>query len=271
MDKTKKSKKITYLKSILFVSGFVIIIFVLFAFFNGFNFWKADHPEQELYDDQDFKEKREQMVVKLAQRDDVDQENVTDPGVLEAMGTVKRHFFVDAQFRDSAYRDVSLPIAEGQNISQPYVVARMTELLEIEPGERVLEIGTGSGYQAAVLAELSDEVYSIEIREGLVDIARANLKNAGYKDVKVKHADGYFGWEEYAPFDAIIVTCAANHIPPSLIEQLGEGGRLVIPLGETEYFQMLTKIVKEDDEKKLVSHTGPVCFVPMVGEADFEN
>lgn len=191
--------------------------------------------------------------------------DITDPLVLEAMEKVPRHRFVAKKQWSVAYSDHPLPIAEGQTISQPYVVALMTQALRLKPGEKVLEIGTGSGYQAAILAELTPEVYSIEIREKLVERSRKVLKELGYANVRVKHGDGYFGWEEYAPFDAIIVTCAANHIPPPLLDQLKVGGRLILPLGSTTYWQTLTLIEKKADGLD-VRHLGSVSFVPMTGE-----
>lgn len=174
---------------------------------------------------------------------------------------------MDENLRSRAYGDYPLPIGEGQTISQPYVVALMTEALRLKPTDRVLEIGTGSGYQAAVLAETVKEVYSIEIRKSLAEMASKRLKDLGYRNVKVKYADGYFGWEEYAPFDAIIITTAANHIPPPLIKQLKEGGRLIIPLGSTVYYQMLTLVTKKKGELD-VEQMGSVAFVPMIGEAE---
>ena len=152
--------------------------------------------------------------------------DIKDPKVLEIMGRVPRHLFVDKSLRNTAYADHPLPIGEGQTISQPYVVAWMTQILQIKPGERVLEIGTGSGYQAAVLAELTASVFTVEIRPGLSRMAVERLQQLGYKNVHVKSGDGYFGWEENAPYDVIMVTCAANHIPPPLIKQLKENGRL---------------------------------------------
>ncbi len=162
-----------------------------------------------------------------------------------------------------AYGDHPLPIGEGQTISQPYVVALMTEALGLRRADRVLEIGTGSGYQAAVLAEVVREVYTIEIRKDLAQRAELTLKQLGYKNVQVKY--GYFGWEEQAPFDAIIITAAANHIPPPLIKQLKEGGRLIVPLGSTVYFQTLTLATKRRGQLD-VEQISPVAFVPMVGE-----
>lgn len=209
----------------------------------------------------EFEEARESMVrTQLKARD------VSDPRVLEVMGRVPRHLFVSRDLWEKAYADHPLPIGEGQTISQPYVVALMTESLELEGSERVLEIGTGSGYQAAVLTELCEEVYTIEIREALAKSAEDRLKRLGYGNVQVRWADGYFGWEEHAPFDAIIITCAVNHVPPHLIQQLGDGGRLILPLGSTVYYQTLTLIEKKGEEL-IVTYTISVRFVPMIGEA----
>jgi protein-L-isoaspartate(D-aspartate) O-methyltransferase len=205
---------------------------------------------------------RQQMVKEqLASRD------ITDSRVLEVMLTVPRHLFVLPQYIHMAYEDTPLPIDEGQTISQPYIVALMTQCLALRGEERVLEIGTGSGYQAAVLAHLCREVYTIEIREKLARKAAELLAKLGYQNVFVKCADGYFGWPEKAPFDAIIVTCAANHLPPPLYDQLKEGGRLVIPLGSTLYFQTLTLVIKEG-RKPRVEYISGVRFVPMIGEAE---
>ncbi len=190
---------------------------------------------------------------------------IKDRHVLDAMGKIPRHLFVGESVKKKAYRDHPLPIGEGQTISQPYVVALMTELLDLKSSDRVLEIGTGSGYQAAVLAELVKEVYSIEIRERLSEQAELLLNSLGYKNVRTKYADGYFGWEEHAPFDAIIITASANHIPPPLIKQLKNGGRLIIPLGSTLYFQTLTIVTKTRDDLA-VEQMGGVRFVPMVGK-----
>lgn len=209
-----------------------------------------------------FASARKKMVARDLKGRDID-----DAKVLEIMGRVERHRFVDKKLQDVAYADHPLPIDEGQTISQPYIVALMTQILKLKSGEKVLEIGTGSGYQAAVLSEITPDVYTIEIRKNLTEKAEARLKELGYRDVKVKAGDGYFGWEEYAPFDAIIVTCAANHIPPPLTKQLKEGGRLIIPLGSTTYYQTLTLITKIKGELD-VQHITGVAFVPMVGEAE---
>jgi protein-L-isoaspartate(D-aspartate) O-methyltransferase len=211
-------------------------------------------------EDPSLTEARRRMVTQ-----DLKGRDITDSRVLEAMERVPRHRFVSKDLWSVAYRDHPLPIAEGQTISQPYVVAFMTQSLKLQPGDRVLEIGTGSGYQAAILAELISEVFSVEIREGLVEASKRVLKELGYETVKVRHGDGYFGWEDYAPFDAIMVTCAANHIPPALIEQLKVGGRLVIPVGSTTYWQTLTLVEKKSDDLA-VSHLLDVRFVPMIGE-----
>jgi protein-L-isoaspartate(D-aspartate) O-methyltransferase len=192
--------------------------------------------------------------------------DIHDQKVLEVMGRVPRHLFVPKPLIPQAYADHPLPIGEGQTISQPYIVALMTQLADMKPGERVLEIGTGSGYQAAVLAEMSDRVYSIEIRPGLAHQAQNRLKTLGYESVRVKRGDGYFGWPEKGPFDVIMITAAANHIPPPLIQQLAEGGRLILPLGSTTFFQTLTIVSKKPKGKLMVRHISSVSFVPMIGE-----
>lgn len=191
--------------------------------------------------------------------------DISDSRVLKAMATVPRHEFVPAAVRDRAYGDHPLPIGYGQTISQPYVVAFMTEKLAPKPTDRVLEIGTGSGYQAAVLAGLVAEVYSIEIVEELAKQAEADLKRLGYTNVKVRHGDGYLGWPEAAPFDAIIVTAAPDHVPKPLVDQLKEGGRLVIPVGESG-FQTLYLMTKRGTQLERQAVL-PVRFVPMTGKA----
>ncbi|MBI4685810.1 MAG: protein-L-isoaspartate(D-aspartate) O-methyltransferase [Nitrospirae bacterium] len=208
----------------------------------------------------DYRQKRQRMV-----ENDIRGRGIKDKRVLDAMSRIERHLFVDKGLMHRAYEDNPLPIDEGQTISQPYVVALMTEALRLKPTDRVLEIGTGSGYQAAVLAEIASEVYTIEIRKKLVEKSENLLKSLGYRNIKVKHADGYFGWEEHGPFDAIIVTASANHIPPPLIRQLKEGGSLIIPLGSTVYFQTLTLATKKKGELDVLQMTS-VAFVPMTGE-----
>ncbi|MEA3211364.1 MAG: protein-L-isoaspartate(D-aspartate) O-methyltransferase [Chthoniobacter sp.] len=192
--------------------------------------------------------------------------DVKNPRVLQAMGKVPRHEFVPAEERHLAYSDQPLPIGYGQTISQPYIVAFMTEKLDPQPTDRVLEIGTGSGYQAAVLAELVGEVYSIEIVEPLAHRAETDLKRLGYRNVHVRAGDGYKGWPEAGPFDAIIVTCAPDHVPKPLVEQLKEGGRMIIPVGPPGA-QELYYLVKKDgklEQRAVLS----VRFVPMTGEAE---
>ena len=208
-----------------------------------------------------FARERQRMV-----QEDLVRRDITAKKVLDAMGKVKRHLFVNKDLWDQAYKDHPLPIGEGQTISQPYIVALMTQALAIMPGEKVLEIGTGAGYQAAVLAELTDKVYTIEILPRLAQKAAQRLQALGYVSVKVKCGDGYAGWEEYAPFDAIIVTCAADHIPPALLKQLKVGGRLVMPLGTTSFIQDLTLVIKKETGVEKES-LGGVVFVPMTGKA----
>lgn len=211
-------------------------------------------PEKDI-----FFEQRVWMVdSQLAGRD------IVDPQVLSVMRRVPRHLFVPEKFREYAYADHPLPIGEEQTISQPYIVAFMTQALELKKGDRVLEIGTGSGYQAAVLAELVEEVYTIEIIPMLAERAEKLLKELGYDGIQVRAGDGYLGWPEAAPFDAIIVTAAPEQIPAPLIEQLGEGGRLVLPVGDE--YQELVRVVKDGGEiwrENLL----PVRFVPMTGKA----
>ena len=190
--------------------------------------------------------------------------DITDEEVLAVMEKVPRHEFVPDEYLNQAYADHPLPIGYGQTISQPYIVALMTQLLKLKHGEKVLEIGTGSGYQAAVLAELTDEVYTVEIIKELAEQAEERLKRMGYANVKVKQADGYYGWEEYAPYDAIIVTAAPDHVPQPLVEQLADGGRLVIPVGPPGSYQTLWQITKQGEEVVSKNVTG-VIFVPLTG------
>jgi len=189
---------------------------------------------------------------------------ISDPGVIAAMQTVPRHRFVPQNLLSAAYADRPLPIGEGQTISQPYVVALMTEILQLSKGQRVLEIGTGSGYQAGVLAQITPEVYSIEIKQKLYKKASNTLKLLGYTTIKTRQGDGYFGWPEAAPFDAIMITAAVDHIPPPLLKQLKDGGRLALPLGNPFSFQNLVLITKQGDDLIVKQVTG-VLFVPMTG------
>lgn len=206
----------------------------------------------------DFDSERVHMV-----KQQIHARGVTNTQVLAAMQKVPRHEFVPERSRAAAYDDAPLPIGYGQTISQPYIVALMTELLELSRGDKVLEIGTGSGYQAAILAEIVGQVYTIEIIEPLADSAAARLKRLGYNKVEVKFGDGYFGWPEHAPFDAIIVTAAADHVPPPLIEQLKPGGRMVIPLGSVFFRQTLVLVEKDTDGKVRTRNIAPVAFVPL--------
>lgn len=195
----------------------------------------------------------------------IERRGITDAQVLKAIRKVPRHLFIPEAFRASAYQDHPVPLGWGQTISQPYIVALMTQLLEIRRGEKVLEIGTGSGYQAAVLAELGASVYSIEIIPELASIAKVNLKRAGYHKIKIKVGDGYLGWKEFAPFDAMIVTCAPEDIPSTLVEQLREGGRMVIPVGKENQNQEL--VLAEKKGMQIVRRSIlPVRFVPMLKE-----
>jgi protein-L-isoaspartate(D-aspartate) O-methyltransferase len=190
---------------------------------------------------------------------------ITDPNVLRAMRSVLRHEFVPDEYLDLAYADRPLPIGYGQTISQPYIVAWMTELLELQPGARVLEIGTGSGYQAAVLAELPGvEVYTIEIVPQLAEQAQQRLVRLGYAEIDAKQGDGYYGWPEHAPFDAIIVTAAPDHLPQPLTEQLTADGRLVIPIGPRGSYQSMWQFVQTTDGLQ-ARNLGGVAFVPFTG------
>jgi protein-L-isoaspartate(D-aspartate) O-methyltransferase len=188
-----------------------------------------------------------------------------DERVLLAMSRVERHRFVPDSLRGQAYENRPLPIGHGQTISQPYIVALMTDLLQPRQGDVVLEIGTGSGYQAAVLAELVDSVYSIEIVEPLARQVEQRLAGLGYANVNTRLGDGYYGWAEHAPFDGIIVTAAASHVPPPLVEQLKPGGRMVIPVGGRFVVQYLMLVEKDDQGEVSSRHITPVRFVPLTG------
>ncbi|MBI3332701.1 MAG: protein-L-isoaspartate(D-aspartate) O-methyltransferase [Candidatus Omnitrophica bacterium] len=207
-----------------------------------------------------FDRERREMVA-----EQIEDRGVEDRRVLKAMRTVPRHEFVPPQLQAMAYTDSPLPIGEGQTISQPYIVATMTEMAEIQEGEKVLEIGTGSGYQAAVLAELKARVYTIEIRSTLARRAEATLERLGYDKVQVRVGDGYLGWPEEAPFGAILVTAAPDHVPQPLVDQLSEGGVLVIPVGSQRGLQGLRRLRKKEgrmEEEELF----PVTFVPLMRE-----
>lgn len=197
-------------------------------------------------------------------REQIERRGVDDPRVLEAMHAVPRHAFVPEEAARFAYRDRPLPIGQGQTISQPYIVAAMTELARVGPGDKVLEVGTGSGYQAAILHALGATVLSIEIVKDLAESAKARLARLGYKRVTVRHGDGYAGWPEHAPFDAILVTAAPPHIPEPLKQQLKVGGRMVVPVGDT--FQELVVLTRTPDGYAR-ERVFPVRFVPMTGQA----
>jgi protein-L-isoaspartate(D-aspartate) O-methyltransferase len=208
-----------------------------------------------------FASARREMIERQLKRRDI-----SDPAVLQAMTDVPRHRFVSPALQSQAYADGPLPIGHGQTISQPYIVAFMTQLLEIRQSDRVLEIGTGCGYQAAVLARLAKQVYTIEIVEPLADEARKLLAELGYKNIFIKAGDGFDGWPEKAPFDKIILTCAVREFPPALIAQLAEEGRIIAPLGPPGYAQELVLATKKNgrlQSKKVL----PVRFVPMTGKA----
>jgi len=206
-------------------------------------------------------EARERMVSRqLAGRD------IDDPSVLAAMRRVPRHLFVPPALRDRAYDDTPLPIGHGQTISQPYIVALMTQLVRPRPGDRALEVGTGSGYQAAVLAGLVKDVYSVEIVAALARDAEARLQGLGHRNVTVRAGDGYGGWPERAPFDIVMVTAAPDHVPPALVEQLAPGGRLVIPVGPRGAGQVLRLLEKDRAGRVSARDVAPVLFVPLVRE-----
>jgi len=206
-------------------------------------------------------EERQTMVVRQIQSRDI-----KDPNVLKAMRMVPRHAFVPPRRQREAYQDYPLPIGEGQTISQPYIVAFMTEALGLDPNATVLEIGTGSGYQAAVCAEIARWVYTIEIVEPLAKSAAERLKRLGYPNVSVKAGDGYHGWPDKGPFDAIIGTAAAKRIPPALLDQLGRGGRMILPVGDARGFQYLILVTKDAEGMLQRKSVMPVRFVPMTGQ-----
>jgi len=209
-----------------------------------------------------FEAERAKMVI-----EQIEARGIRDARVLEAMRRVPRHELVPAELRERAYQDRALPIGHDQTISQPYIVAVMSEALALRPGDRVLEVGTGSGYQAAVLAELCSEVYTIEIVPELAARARTDLTRLGYQNVRVRQGDGYRGWPEYAPFDAVLVAAAPDHVPEALVEQLALGGRLVIPVGGPAQELVLLTRTEEGVERQTLM---PVLFVPMRGEAEVD-
>lgn len=226
--------------------------FIIIAFVIGF--WAIARETQQT--GVDWEQKRQAMVDQQ-----IVARGVADPDVIRAMRDVPRHVFVPSAGVGHAYEDYPLPIGYGQTISQPYTVAYMTEAAQLKQSDRVLEIGTGSGYQAAILAEIVKEVYSIEIVPELAERAQKTLKSLGYANIRVKHGDGYQGWAEHAPFDAIIVTAAPEKIPERLVEQLNVGGRMVVPIGSFDQeLYLITKTNEGIKTKTLL----PVRFVPMV-------
>jgi protein-L-isoaspartate(D-aspartate) O-methyltransferase len=234
-------------------------IYLLVTFL--FSFSCAGDPAQDQSnatqkEDDPYHDQRNRMVAHQ-----IESRGVENEAVLKAMRSVKRHLFVPEDEIKNAYRDSPLPIGYGQTISQPYIVAYMTEVIEPKPEHKVLEIGTGSGYQAAVLAEIVDSVFTIEIISQLGESAAERLKNLGYDNTEAKISDGYFGWKEHAPFDAVIVTAAAEYLPPPLIEQLKDGGKIVIPIGAPFRTQILMLVEKKGD-KIITNSLFPVRFVP---------
>jgi protein-L-isoaspartate(D-aspartate) O-methyltransferase len=232
-----------------------LLILLCLAFFSSTLFAEI------VADSTKFRKARENLI-----RNYIEGRGVSDPLVLKAMREVPRHNFVPRKIVPKAYADTALPIGGGQTISQPYVVALMTASLRLGDHHRVLEIGTGSGYQSAVLAKIVREVYTIEIKGALHNKATRLLKTLGFTNVKTRHGDGYFGWPEAAPFDAIMITAAINHVPPPLLKQLKDGGLLILPLGNPFSYQNLTLVTKNGDDYTTKLITG-VLFVPMTGHA----
>lgn len=217
---------------------------------------KSPNNDSNLIDIQKYQSLRENMI-----QDQIISRGIKDKKVLDALRKVPRHIFVDESYKDSAYNDRPLPIGYGQTISQPYIVALMTESLNLSGNEKVLEIGTGSGYQVAVLAEISKEIYTVEIVTPLYRKNKKLLKK--YKNIKMSNHDGYLGWKEHSPYDRIIVTAAPDHIPQPYIEQLKDGGIMVIPVGPSSWNQILYKVTKNGNEIKKISLCD-VAFVPLI-------
>lgn len=246
------------------ISSFRVIQLLLLAWLclgQSLTFVRAAEP---------FQQQREKLIEEIRDNVRLSQDELNksklDEQVFEAISKVPRHEFVPEQYRHQAYKNRPLPIGYGQTISQPSVVAIMTDLLELEPTDKVLEIGTGSGYQAAVLAELAKTVYSVEIVPELAERAAKDLQRTGYQNVITREGDGYHGWPEYAPFDAIIVTAAAGHIPPPLLKQLKPGGRMVIPVGSRFMLQHLVLVTKDEAGNITTEQLLPVNFVPLTGQ-----
>ena len=244
---------------------FVVCLVIGLLVAAGVSWWNvtqpAPTPAAPGEEDATFAQRRERMVIETIER-----RGVTDQDVLNAMRAVPRHLFVPEGDQDYAYGDYPLPIGYGQTISQPYIVALMTELLELKEGDKVLEIGTGSGYQAAILAEIPDvEVYTVEIIPELARQACQQIEELGYTQIHCRQGDGYYGWAEHAPFDAIVVTAAPDHLPQPLADQLAVGGRMVIPIGAPGGYQTLWKFVKQSNGELQAHNMGGVAFVPFTG------
>lgn len=226
-------------------------------------------PVQLMADDS-YQQQRDQLMTLIeadvSNNSDFLDSNRLAEQVITAMRTVPRHEFVPQKNRHQAYKNRPLPIGYGQTISQPTIVAIMTDLLQLKNTDRVLEVGTGSGYQAAVLAEITESVYTIEVVTELADRAAKDLKRTGYNEIKTRTGDGYYGWQEAAPFDAIIVTAAASHIPPPLVKQLKVGGRMIIPVGSQFMVQHLVLVTKDAADKVKIRQILPVKFVPLTGK-----
>jgi protein-L-isoaspartate(D-aspartate) O-methyltransferase len=214
----------------------------------------------------DFAKLRQRMV-----HEQIAARGITDPAVLRAMETVPREEFVPDDLREFAYRDGPLPIGEEQTISQPYIVALMTDLLELGPDDQVLEIGTGSGYSAAVLSRIAAEVYTVERHKSLAAEARERFRRLHYDNIHVSHGNGTLGWPEYAPYDAIVVTAGGPEVPRPLLNQLAVGGRLVIPVGPALQVQNLILLLREDEHNYRRENLGGVRFVPLIGEAGWQG
>lgn len=218
----------------------------------------------------DYWQQRQQLIAHI--KDDIQKhvdylgKDHLDSAVITAIAKVPRHEFVPEKYRHQSYKNRALPIGYGQTISQPSTVAIMTDLLQLKKTDRVLEIGTGSGYQAAILAELVAEVYSIEIVEGLAKQARLDLDRLGYQHIHTRHGDGYYGWQSQQPFDAIIVTATASHIPSALIKQLKTGGRMILPVGGRFMLQHLVLVTKHAEDNIITQQILPVKFVPLLGQ-----
>lgn len=248
-------------RTIIMLAAVLLMLIALAILLRATGLWPAPQvfPAPAATPTDTFAGQRDAMVT-----DQIERRGVSDPRVLGALRRLPRHRFVPETYLNQAYADHPLPIGYGQTISQPYIVALMTEALQVEPGQQVLEIGTGSGYQAALLGEMGAEVYTVEIIPELAQQAATRLAEMGYKNVHVRQADGYFGWPEHAPYDAIIVTAAPDHLPQPLPQQLKEGGRLVIPIGPQGAVQTLWLFEKQEGELR-ASNLGDVLFVPLTG------